>query len=208
MAALETSSPDISALEVNTLEGVDKDFSDTFGNYLLHGIAEVQLPDEISWLPQTTAWKVLFLVLLIAFGYGLFKRFTRWQANTYRRQALKQLDSFSISCMEFEGVLEQLPKILKATALQAYPRSNVAQLSGQQWLEFLDQQYPSSHFNSDIGRQLLAVSYENQSHWQVEPEQVKALIAAVALWVENHSSAIVDTNVDTDTDTNRGADHD
>jgi hypothetical protein len=174
-------------LNINTLKGVDQEFADTFGNYLLHGIAEVELPSKISWLPQTIAWKILLLLLLILLVFTLFKGFKHWQANAYRRQAVKQLKSLYQSG---EGVLEILPVMLKSTALHAYPRSNVAQLSGHQWLDFLDQQYQGPAFNSDVGKQLLIISYEDKPFWNRNPEQIEALISMASLWLAKHSPVL------------------
>jgi len=55
-----------------------------------------------------------------------------WQ-NRYRREALRQLAILSESQQ-----LAALPHFLKVTALQAYSREQVAGLSGQEWLDFLD----------------------------------------------------------------------
>ena len=82
-------------------------------------------------------WCVLVL-LLLWLGWRFWKR---WQANAYRREALRELG-------EIETAPERLPELLKRVALVAYPRAEVAELSGDAWLGFLDGTLGSTDFTS------------------------------------------------------------
>ena len=75
---------------------VEKPFDPQFGNYLLHGITEIQLPQAVPWWPQTLAWKLLFLLLLLWLCYQVVNAYRRWHANRYRRIALKQLQQIDL----------------------------------------------------------------------------------------------------------------
>ena len=168
------------------MEGVDKDFAATFGNYLLHGIEEVHLPSAVSWLPQTIGWKVLGLLLTIAVGYRIYLQAKKWWRNRYRRAALDRLSALEQGAEEWRQVVRQLPFLLKATALQAYPRSDVAKLSGGLWLEFLDAQIDGSDFRDGAGRGLLLVAYAPESQWQFSEQDVQSLIAISRRWISEH----------------------
>ncbi len=174
------------------MQGVDKQFADTFGNYILHGIEEVHLPETVSWWPQTIGWKVLGLLLLIAVAYWLSVQAKKWWRNRYRRDALSRLASLEQRANGWQQVVRQLPFLLKATALQAYPRCDVAQLSGSLWLQFLDAQYEGPAFHEGSGQILLLVAYQPESQWHIKKHDAQSLIEMSRLWIREHRPAAVE----------------
>lgn len=166
--------------------------SDSFGNYLLHGIDEIILPADISWWPSTIGWKTLALLLFIFVSYRLFKFGQSWWKNRYRREAIRQLSELQLSTQQQASdnclltVIEKLPFYLKTTALQAYPRDQVAQLSGAAWIDFLNLKTGSEHFDPTISDQLLTISYRPKEQWQLTEEQCLNLINLTTLWIKRH----------------------
>ena len=65
--------------------------TETFGNYLIHGIDEIVLPEAITWWPSAPGWKVLGLILLAWLVLRVVRLARHWWRNRYRRQALQQL---------------------------------------------------------------------------------------------------------------------
>lgn len=169
------------------MEDVDQAFARTFGNYNLHGIEEVHLPETVSWMPQTIGWKVVAGVLLLAFIYCLIRKAQGWWRNRYRREALKQLKQLEVS-EDLYTVVCHLPFLLKATALQRFPRSIIAPLSGEDWLSFLSGHYPGPSFNDPLGRQLIAVSYQHKPQWTLQDDEAKALIERTRSWIKTHQA--------------------
>jgi len=171
--------------------------SDSFGNYLIHGIDEIILPADISWWPSTIGWKIVALLLCIFASYRLFKFGQSWWKNRYRREAIAQINELQLSELKLSTqqqasdsglltVIEKLPFYLKTTALQAYPRDQVAQLSGTAWIDFLNEKTGSEHFNSNVSEQLLIISYRPKEQWQLTEEQCLNLINLTKLWVKYH----------------------
>lgn len=159
----------------------------TFGNYLIRGIEEVELPEPVSWMPQTIGWKVLALLVLLFALYKLYGVAKKWWRNRYRRSALQKLkDLETESGGEYLQVVAELPNLLKATALHAYPRAEVAALSGERWLAFLDAHYSGPSFRAGVGQQLLAVAYQPAAHWHLEPADARTLIAMCRHWLRKH----------------------
>ncbi len=177
--------------EVHVMEGADKAFSQTFGNYILHGIEEVHLPDPVSWWPQTIGWKVLGLLALILLSYGIYRQIKIWWRNRYRREALKQLASLEASAADWQSVVRQLPTLLKLVALQVYPRSDIAVLSGPSWLYFLDAQSSGVSFCDKAGEQLLVVAYQAEEHWMLDEADARELISRVRFWISNHQALML-----------------
>jgi hypothetical protein len=164
--------------------------TDTFGNYLIHGIDEIILPDAISWWPSAPGWRVLAVIALAWLLVRAIRMFRTWWRNRYRREALRQLQQLQQQAgSELHKVVGQLPYYVKATALHAYSREVVASLSGEAWLAFLDAHCSGVSFSTDTGRKLLTVSYQPSDQWQLDDAESKALIAMVCDWIEKHREA-------------------
>jgi len=155
--------------------------SSTFGNYFIHGIDEIVVPQAVTWWPSTIAWKLLALVLIVV---GLLKlmRFikNKWQ-NRYRGEALRQLAALSESQQ-----LAALPHFLKVTALQAYSREQVAGLSGKDWLTFLDAHCEGVSFTRAPGNRLSDIAYAPQQQRELDSDQAKELIRLSRYWIRKH----------------------
>lgn len=101
----------------------------------MHGLV---MPAPISLLPVTAGWWILsawlLAVLIIVASYGLMLR----RRNRYRREALAALTAIdNASELDPFEMAQRISLLLKRTALAAYPRSQVASLSGSEWAEFL-----------------------------------------------------------------------
>ncbi|MEH6606238.1 MAG: DUF4381 domain-containing protein [Pseudomonadales bacterium] len=159
--------------------------SNSFGNYILHGIDEIVMPEAVSWMPQTLGWKILAVLVCVGLAFLSYRAASLWLKNRYRRAALRQLDALATEPGSKPSA--QLMTILKATALQAFPREQVAGISGESWLEFLDQHCDKVQFNSDLGRRLIQSQYAGQV---VEDDrQAQQAIAMAKVWVSRHTRA-------------------
>jgi Ca-activated chloride channel family protein len=164
--------------------------TDTFGNYLVHGIDEILIPEAISWWPSTPGWQVLGVIIVLL----LIARATRWVKhrwrNRYRRQALRQLERLQQQAGgQLQDVVTVLPYYIKLTALQAYPRADVASLSGPDWLAFLDAHYSGPSFAGHMGKNLLSVSYLPREQWQLNDTDCHRLIEMSRRWIASHRQA-------------------
>ena len=111
---------------------------------------DIVMSEPVSWWPLASGWYVLMLVLAMAIIWFGVKTFKQWKKNAYRRAALRELKSISPA---------DLPALVKRVSLCIYPREQVATLSGEAWLEFLDQSGNTQDFTQGPGRHLLELSY-------------------------------------------------
>ena len=158
---------------------------ETFGNYALHEFSEVAAPDAISWLPQAVGWTGVGAALLILLLRYSWRRLRHWHHNRYRREAADRLRVFALNSCE-ETWLIELNKILKLTALAAFPRQQVAHLSGDSWVNFLNGYCTPPPFSPAQCR-LLAVGTYN--HTTLDGIVQQQLLAACLSWVCNHESS-------------------
>lgn len=165
--------------------------SNAFGNRDLQGFHEIGLPDPVCWFPQTVGWYGVFLLLLAGMGWLSYRRWHYWRKNSYRRVALKRLAKIEQQ-LTTEGTTRyalatQLPVLVKETALQVYPRADIAQLSGRAWLTFLNNRSDSHEFTQGVGRLLITLSYcSSRVVEQLPLSQLRALATLIRHWIREH----------------------
>ncbi|HEX4987063.1 MAG TPA: DUF4381 domain-containing protein, partial [Burkholderiales bacterium] len=103
--------------------------------------------------------------LLAVAAWALWRWHRRREANRYRREALAELARLE----DVAGI----PPLLKRTALAAWPRKEVAALSGAQWVAFLRASGPLADLLDDA----------EYSGVPVPGEQAKA---AAQRWIQEH----------------------
>lgn len=121
---------------------------------LLDLLEPAQEPAPISLMPQTVGWIWLGLALLIALAFLLRAILRHRHANAYRRAGLAALS-------EAGDDPAQIATILRRTALAGFPRVEVAGLTGDDWLEFLDRTAPGDGFSKGPGRLLSKAPYQS-----------------------------------------------
>jgi hypothetical protein len=156
----------------------------------LQGLHEIHLPDPVSWLPQTVGWYAGLGILLLALAWWGYARWQRFAANRYRRLALAELADLARE-LQTSGqraqVLRRLPVLLKRTALSAFPRAEVAPLTGAKWLAFLDRTIGGTEFTEGAGRLLGELAYAPTSHVEQFPREcVVGLLRVVRRWIMGH----------------------
>jgi len=145
----------------------------------LDALRGIRIPEPVSMAPQTAAWWVLFAVLALLVIVLALLAVRRWRKNQYRRDALTRLDGLG------PDELAQLPELVKRVALDAWPREEVARLSGEPWLAFLDRSLGGgTAFTAGPGRVLPALAYDGD----LSPTGAASdeLVALVRTWIRKH----------------------
>ena len=153
-----------------------------WGNPKLTEFQEIPLPESVSWFPATSAWWWVVGAVILFLAYRCFRVFERWQRNRYRREAIEWLRGG----IDGDERLQQLPVVLKATAMRAYGRERVASLGGEAWLEFLRRTGQQDGFSKRVGAALLEADYADPEQWSGVRENGDALIAAAQSWIKHH----------------------
>jgi hypothetical protein len=159
-------------------------------NSSLEKLHEILLPEPVSWMPQTIGWYVVFGLILLAIGYSIYRMLRRFQKNRYRRLALAELAVIEGELQQPERrarALAEIPVLLKWTALSAFPRSDVADLSGEKWLAFLDKTIGGKNFTEGEGRLLPELAYAPLPRIsKLADETIGKLLRLVRHWIERH----------------------
>jgi len=156
----------------------------------LEGLHEILLPDPVSWMPQTAGWYAVFGLALLVSAWWVYRRLRRFRRNLYRRLALHELAAIERDLQkpdERAGVLAGIPVLLKATALSAFPRNEVARLSGEAWLSFLDKTLGGKEFTEGEGQLLAELAYAPASGIAgLSEERIDRLLHLSRRWIKGH----------------------
>lgn len=125
-------------------------------------LKDIHLPEIIGWWPPALGWwllLVLSLVVLLLVLVGIRKK--RERMAPYRA-AMKEFDRITVDYRTHNDAIklsQQLSILLRRIAISVMPRSEVAGLTGEMWLEYLDKLSGETILCSDSGRQLLQAPY-------------------------------------------------
>ena len=96
----------------------------------------------ISWWPPAIGWWLLVGGLLLLTIVLVVKLYPRWQLRRYRRFFLQQLKR--VQAKNDAQQMQRLNLLIKKMALLAFPREQVAGLTGVAWTTFLREQGPKN----------------------------------------------------------------
>jgi Domain of unknown function (DUF4381) len=138
----------------------------------LRGLA---LPPPVSWWPPQPGWWVLLAGLLCLGALGLLRCVKRYQANAYRRAALRELRN--IERRPAAGRAVPLAMLIKRVALVAYPRAEIAGSTGAAWAGFLA-------MPGNAAEVLRRASLDRAR--PLSEDEAKAVLAATGRWIRRH----------------------
>ena len=153
----------------------------------LQNLNDIVVPPPVPWWPLAPGWYVVAAALLFLLSWLLFRQWQRWRRNTYRRQALAELSS--IRAGGDDGQIRRVPELLKRTALSAWPRQQVAGLSGAAWHGFLDDAAGMERFRGSAGEILDRLAYAGRGDDPPDPAEALLLLDAAEAWLKQHRLA-------------------
>ena len=154
----------------------------------LANLHDIVLAQPVSWWPLAPGWYVLaFVIATLALVFAWRAR-RRWLARRYRRQALDELRAIQNDSLEPAAAAANLMTLLKRTALSAYPRQQVAGLSGEDWWSFLDQCTGGDQFRKQLGPATSALVYSDSPSTVATAATVQQLSVATEFWIRNHAA--------------------
>jgi hypothetical protein len=125
-------------------------------------LRDLHLPEAIGWWPLAPGWWVV-IALAVAAMLILLRRYLRTRARgAARRYALLQLQELTAEFEQHRDAVafsSALSALLRRTMLAYAPRQEVAGLTGDEWLAWLDRDLDQPRFQSEAGRKLLELPY-------------------------------------------------
>ena len=150
----------------------------------LANLRDIHLPANIDAWPPAFGWWLLGAMTIIATGLLIYSVWRYWRSRRYRREAMLELRAlYSLYQREQDpqDYLRTYTELLKRVALTHYPRDQVAALTGEAWVNFLDSTAQSHEFSLGAGQVLIQGQYQNQTEVDVE-----ALQRLGSHWIKRH----------------------
>lgn len=127
----------------------------------LSQLRDIHLPAPVSWWPPAPGWWGV-LALLLLLGALAYVFYSRRRRNRWRRSALSELEGLRDAAPE--QMLRGLSVLLRRVAISRFPRRDVAALTGEAWLVFLDRILgDGTEFQSGVGRVLISGPYADDA---------------------------------------------
>ena len=156
----------------------------------LAGLADVATPEPVSWMPQTWGWGLLAIVVLSIGMWSVVHWRRRREANRYRvdaLEALATLDALLDGPASRGRALAAIPELMKRTALAAWPRTEVASLSGTAWAQFLRDHGGTAALSGPAGRLIADAEYHApESLAAMSAEDAHRCASAARAWIKGH----------------------
>lgn len=159
-------------------EVVAMDKSAAFPADPVAGLIDMPLPPAIGLWPQTLPARIVCVAAVVAIVLALGRATYLWHVNRYRREALADFER--IVSGPDEQIVSRLAILVRRTALTVFPRADIADLSGNNWLAFLDRSYGGHEFSAGAGRVLANGPYaSSQNKSSTLPDLVRR-------WIRTH----------------------
>ncbi len=155
----------------------------------LQNLHDIVMPPSVPWWPPAPGWYAVFAGIGLGIVWFSWRTFRQWQADAYRRAALAELSSLKalIDSGEREPAMRKLPELIKRTAMSVWPRENVAAITGEGWLQFLDRFGNTDAFTGGDGRLLTELSYAGHRKLNgISDDQIRSLMRIVEKWIQEH----------------------
>lgn len=141
----------------------------------------LHFPDAVGWWPLAPGWWLLGALLVVGCGLLVRAWLQRRAHAAARRKALRQLEE-SRSAYAYHGnpvtLGAEVSELLRRTMLAYAPRAEVAGLTGDAWLEWLDRGLDLPRFREGAGRNLLDLPYRNPETVARDAD-IEGMLAAV-----------------------------
>ena len=146
-------------------------------------LRDLHLPDPVGWWPLAPGWWVVLALLAAGLVWLAWRWYRAWQFEAPRRHALRELARIEAEYLEHRNPVElgkALSELLRRGMLAYAPRADMAGLTGEAWLAWLDEGMSVPYFHTEGGKSLLSLPYRrpDEDHSDVD---VGALIEAVRL---------------------------
>ena len=128
-------------------------------------LRDIHLPEPVSWWPIAPGWwLLLFTLCLIIIALVIARKI--YNSKQLKREIKAELEQIKQQFQKTPNksrLAKSLSVLLRRASISYYPRSDIAGLTGEHWLAYLDESnkhaQAGSSFQSTTGRVLLSAPY-------------------------------------------------
>jgi len=149
-------------------------------------LRDIHLPPPPSWWPPAPGWWLLALIVLVAAVFAARRLLRLQRARRWRRRVQAELDRIAATHAaqpDPARAAGEVSRLLRRVSRIIEP--NAAALRGEDWLAFLDAQWPQrksgASFRAAPGRALVDLPYRR--HAETDAADVGALLDLARAWL-------------------------
>lgn len=146
----------------------------------LSNLRDIIFPTEVPLWPLAPGWWIVGVAIVASAIVLAAMAILHHRRNAYRRAALGELAN--IEHLQAGEAAQRITAVLKRAALVAYLRVEVAALSGEAWLGFLDHTGHTDAFTAGPARSLPSLAFGGSG----ETAALPAITSAARDWVRRH----------------------
>lgn len=133
-------------------------------------LRDIHLPEAISWWPLAPGWWLLVagFILMLAVIFISRKIYLKKQLKRDIKSELENIKQQFQQSKNKSQLAKSLSVLLRRASMSYYPKMNIAGLTGEKWLSYLDQtrlnrasnsRSAGKQFQSETGKVLLTAPY-------------------------------------------------
>lgn len=143
-------------------------------------LRDIHLPPEPGLWPPASGWWLLALLVVTLLGWLALRLRRYLLRRRLQQQVLAELAALTGNG-DLAGAAADVSALLKRVALARFPRQEVASLTGEPWLAFLDRTGGEGRFRFGPGRPLAEAPYAREGGLALSP-----LLALAREWVRHN----------------------
>ncbi|NOQ70158.1 MAG: DUF4381 family protein [Gammaproteobacteria bacterium] len=128
-------------------------------------LRDIHLPEPISWWPIAPGWWIIFASILLIIVVIFISR-KIYISKQLKRDIKHELENIKQQFQQTQNksqLAKSLSILLRRASISYYPNADIAGLTGDDWLSYLDDSNTNSsanhRFQSDTGKVLLSAPY-------------------------------------------------
>ena len=153
-------------------------------------LRDIHQPNMVGSWPLAPGWWFLATLTLVMLIKLISRGFRHWRDNRYRREAIKEINELLNDWhyhQDDKVYLISLQELLKRVALTAFSRDDVASLTGEAWVQFLDRSSNSHDFS--VGEMELLVDGNYKPNLVVNVYLMQSLATR---WIKRHQTRFIE----------------
>lgn len=114
-------------------------------------LRDIHLPPAVGLWPKALGWVISFGILFISLSAGILYFFRIYNSKRPKKEALALLKYYQSQFQKDKDApltAARISELLKRVALVYFPRTQVASLQGDSWVQFLNKTGKGVHFTS------------------------------------------------------------
>jgi Domain of unknown function (DUF4381) len=146
-------------------------------------LRDLHLPPPVDWWPPAPGWWLLLALALFGLGWLIRRAWLKRQFLAPSRHAVRALASIEAEYLTHQDpviLARQASELLRRAMLAYAPRHEVAGLTGEAWLAWLDRDLPVPYFHTEGGRSLLQLPYSKPGG-DYRDVDINALLSAIRM---------------------------